>query len=314
MTTKSAPGKAFRKGISLFQLGQLFPNEQSAKKWFEHVIWQGRGPTCPKCKGHKHYTLTSDVSADYECVDCKYQYTVRIGTVMYRSKLPYRTWLYAIYLFTTSLKGVSSMKLHRDLGISQKTAWKLLQKIREGFAQGDDLFTNIAEVDEMFVGGKESNKHDKDKQNQGRGSVGKSIIVGVKERDSKKVKAKVIPDTKKMTLHQFIKDTVEEGSKVYTDEFPSYQGLKKYCHASVWHRANIYVWDGIHTNGIESFWSMFKRAHKGVYHKMSKKHLWRYVNEFATRQCIRELDTMAIMANIAFNFVGKQLPYKKLIV
>lgn len=217
---------------------------------------------------------------------------------MHKSSLDYQTWAIALYLFTSSLKGVSSMKLHRDLDITQKSAWLLVSKLRKAYEKNDPRLEGIVEVDETYVGGKESNKHNKDKLNAGRGTVGKTAVVGMKERESKKVIAKVVENTK-------------EGTEIHTDENKFYKGLENYKTTN--HNVGEYVVGNVHSNGVESFWSMFKRAHKGVYHKMSLKHLVRYVKEFVARNNMREMDTIDQIEYVVENMKGKRLEYKKLI-
>ena len=151
------------------------------------------------------------------------------------------------------------------------------------------------------------------KLKQGRSATGKTAVIGVKERGSKKVKAEVIDNMKRPTLHGFIDENIETGSAVYTDDFKSYEKLDGYGHQSVKHSVGEYVNDQIHINGMESFWSMLKRAHKGTYHKMSVKHLNRYVSEFAGRHNIREQDTIVQMEMLSKGMTNKQLPYKELI-
>ena len=240
-------------------------------------------------------------------------FSLKTGTIMQGSNLGYQVWAIAIYLLTTNLKGVSSMKLHRDLGITQKSAWHLAHRLRQSFKVEDCRFSGTVEVDETYVGGLEKNKHENKKLKQGRGATGKTVVIGVKERESKKVKAEVITNTKRPTLHGFIDENIETGSAVYTDDFRSYEKLDGYDHQSVKHSVGEYVNDQIHINGMESFWSMLKRAHKGTYHKMSKKHLNRYVSEFAGRHNIREQDTIVQMSMLSKGMTNKQLPYKELI-
>ena len=228
------------------------------------------------------------------------------------SNLGYQVWAIAIYQITTNLKGVSSMKLHRDLNISQKSAWHLAHRLRKSFESDGQNFTGTIEVDESYVGGLEKNKHYDKKLNSGRGAVGKAVVVGMKDRKSNQVTAKVVEDTKRKTLHGFINDNVEKGISVYTDDFKSYRQLHGYKHGYVRHSVGEYVDGEIHINGMESFWSMLKRAHKGTFHKMSKKHLDRYVTEFSGRHNVRSLDTTDQMSSLACGMVGKQLKYEDL--
>ena len=315
--TQKAPGKAHRKGITLMELSRMFPDEASARKWFEDHLWPDGVRGCPKC-GSTDTHECSHAKMPYRCRDCGAYFSVKTGTVMQKSKLPLLTWLYAIYLDLTSLKGVSSMKLHRDLGIRQATAWHMLQRIREAFAyEGPNVvFRGPAEVDETYIGGRRanmSNARRKELADTGRGPVGKTAVVGIKDRETKKVAAKVVTRTDGETLQGFVRTHVEPGSTVYSDESSAYEGLHDFEHDAVKHSVSEYVRGNVHTNGVESFWSMLKRAHKGTFHKISPKHLQRYVNEFAGRQNIRESDTIDQMAHVATSMAGKRLQYRDLI-
>ena len=170
------------------------------------------------------------------------------------------------------------------------------------------------EIDETFVGGKRRNMSLKKRAKlEGRGAVGKTAVVGAKDRNTKQVSAKVVPDTKGKTLLKFVRGTVVPEAEVFTDDSPAYHGLSDYSHGSVNHSAQEYVRGQVHTNGIESLWSMLKRGYVGTYHKMSPKHMSRYVREFAGRQNIRDLDTLAQMSFIAKGLDGKLLHYRDLI-
>ena len=186
-----APGKAFRKGITMIELAQMFPNEEAASKWFESIIWADGLRYCPEC-GSVDTHECSHAKMPYRCRDCKKYFSVKTGTVMANSPVPLLKWLYAIYLDVTSLKGVSSMKLHRDIGVTQKTAWHMQQRIREAFKEEGALFNGPVEIDETFIGGLEKNKHGKKKQKAGRGGVGKGIVVGIKDRSTNEIRARVV--------------------------------------------------------------------------------------------------------------------------
>lgn len=311
--TQQAPGKAYREGITLPELFGMFPDDATAERWFAEQRWDDE-PACPYCgslnvqSGAKHKTMP------YRCreKECAKRFSVKTGTVMQSSNLGYQTWAIAIYLVTTSLKGVSSMKLHRDLGITQKAAWHLSHRIRATFALPDDAepMGGPIEVDESFFGGKEGNKHEHRKLKAGRGTVGKTAVVGVKDRATNEVRAKVVDDTRKATLLDFIDAHTEDGTKVYSDEASAYETILE--HEAVRHGVGEYVRGQAHINGMESFWSMMKRGFNGTYHKMSPKHLDRYVNEFSGRHNIREADTVDQMRRVARGLDGKRLRYRDL--
>ena len=305
-----APGKSDRKGIGVLELLDMFPDEESARRWFENLRWPDGERHCPRCGSTKTKTVPNENPMPYHCGDCRKYFSVRTGTVMRRSSTPLRKWVVAMYLMTTNLKGVSSMKLHRDLGIAQSTAWTMAQKIRQGWIR-DNKLGGTVEVDETFIGGKEKNKHE-DKRRHTRGPSGKTVIVGMKAREANKIVAKPVPERTKEEMHGFIGSNVSPEAKVYTDDHRSYIGLP-YDHESVNHSVGEYVRNQAHTNGIESFWAMLKRGYNGTYHRMSEKHLERYVTEFAGRHNVRELDTIDQMEFLAKGMVGKKLPYKELV-
>ena len=250
----------------------------------------------------------------YRCRDCRGHFSVTKGTVMQSSKLGLQKWAIALYMMTTGLKGTASMKVYRELGVTQKTAWFLMQRIREGFLGDPVQLSGPVEVDETYFGGKLRNmSRTRRKQFSGRGPSGKTAVVGAKDRGTKLVSAKVVEDTTGRTLLGFIREAVTPGAEVFTDDSTSYRGMEGYGHDSVNHSAREYVRGRVHTNGIESLWSMLKRGYIGTYHKMSPKHLHRYVKEFAGRQNIREFGTLDQMRLVAMGLVGKRLRYKDLI-
>ncbi len=238
-------------------------------------------------------------------------FTLKTGTIMARSKLDYRTWAIAAYLIVTNLKGISSMKIYRELNITQKSAWHLLHRLRKAYEIGSFNFQGPVEVDESYFGGKESNKHVNKKLYAGRGTVGKTVVVGMKDRKTNQIKTKVVPDTTSKTLQNFVQDNTAEDAMIYTDDHTSYTGLPK--HDTVKHSVGEYVKGHAHVNGVESFWATLKRGYHGVYHQMSKQHLHRYVSEFSGRHNARELDTEEQMGRLIANGRGKKLRYQDLI-
>ena len=310
----NAPGQHYRKGISLIEAVKKFGDDASAEAWFVERRWPD-GIQCIQCDSKRIATRKPNARRKtpvYHCNDCKKDFTVKAGTIMHDSRLPLSKWAMAFYLFSTNLKGVSSMKLHRDLEITQKSAWHLAHRIRETWNDATEKFVGEVEVDETYVGGKEGNKHAHKKLHAGRGTVGKTAVVGMRDRDTGDVKAEVVEAVDRPTLHEFVAENTAPDTIVYTDEAKAYIGMPR-KHGTVKHSVGEYVNGQIYTNGVESFWSMLKRGYMGTYHHMSDKHLQRYVNEFAGRHNSRPLDTRHQMASAVRNAVGKRLQYKDLI-
>ena len=311
---QNAPGKHYRKGITLIEAVQKFGDDAAAEAWFVERRWPD-GIRCVQCDSNRIATRKPDPKRKtpvYHCNDCKKDFTVKTGTIMHDSRLSLSKWAMAFYLFSTNLKGVSSMKLHRDLGITQKSAWHLAHRIRETWDDATEKFAGEVEVDETYMGGKEGNKHAKDKLHAGRGTVGKTAVAGMKERESNKIRAAVVQATDKPTLQGFVVDNTEDDTIIYTDDARAYSGLPR-RHAPVKHSVGEYVREQAHTNGMESFWSMLKRGFTGTYHQMSPKHLHRYIDEFQGRHNVRPLDTEAQMAGLVHGADRKRLRYQDLI-
>ena len=307
-------GEAFRERISLIELFQRFLDNATAEAWFAEQRWPDGNPVCPQC-GHGDVQVgAAHASQRYRCRhrECGRRFSVKIGTVMEGSNITCQKWAIAIYLVVTSLKGVSSMKLHRDLKISQKSAWHLAHRIRAAWSSDiGDLFDGPAEVDESCFGGKERNEHPSKRLNAGRGTVGKTVVAGVKDRQSNRISAAVVPTTRKRDRHGFVAARVELGATIYTDELASYRGLPN--HRTVNHGVGQFVSRQAHVSGMESFWAMMKRGYYGTYQRMSPMHLDRYVDEFSGRHNGRCGATVAQMIGVARGMVGRRLRYRDLI-
>ncbi len=313
--TQTGPGKAHRKGLSLVDVIRMFPDDATAEAWIAGIRWPN-GSECPRCGCTNVQHPTAHKTMPHRCRgnSCRRFFSVRVGTVMQDSKLGYQEWAIATYLYNTSLKSVSSMKLRRDLGISQKSAWHLAHRIRECW---DDLHAEAmrgpVEVDETYAGGRAKNMHARVRRERitGRGAVDKTAVVGARDRGTGRVAAGVVDKTDAATLQGFVTDRSAPGAMVYSDDHKAYRGLPR--HETVRHSVAEYVNGQARVNGIESFWAGLKRGYHGTFHHISLDHLHRYVSEFAGRHNRRGLDTGRMMAAMVQGMVGKHLPYAELV-
>lgn len=304
---------------SFIELLNYFNDDQTCIEYLEHYRWQN-GIICPFC-GHKHVYVTS---RGYKCANknCYKKFTVTVGTIFENSKIKLNIWFAAIYICSSHKKGISSSQLSRDLGITQKTAWFMLHRIREIMITNNNnvsgSLSGIIQADETFVGGKNKNRH-KDKKvehSQGRSYKDKTPVFGL--MNDSQVNIFVIKDTKATTLKPIIKSMVEDGSVIVTDEWHGYNNLSNedngYKHMVINHNLKEYMTDdGYHTNGIEGFWGLFKRGIYGIYHYVSPAHLDKYCNEFAYRYNTRILNDFDRFRLSLTKVSKSRLTYKRLI-
>jgi len=302
-----------RTTISTFQLFEIFPDEDAARKYLEDRLWPS-GPVCPTCKGQDR--LTTRKKGFHRCNACQVDFTIRTGTIFGRSHIPLHKWVHAMYLLVTARKGISSLQLAKQIGISQHAAWFMLQRLREACSTPDsqDKLRGVIEIDEAFFGGKEANKHERKKLHAGRGAVGKTAVLGMRERGGR-TRAKVTVLRTLDNIQGQIHANIEVGSQLYTDDHMVFSGLDGlfFRHESVNHALGEYARGAASTNSIESVWAVLKRGIFGVYHSASPKHLGRYVDEFAFRlnQGNVRRHTLARLDSLIDAVVGKRITYKQ---
>jgi transposase-like protein len=298
---------------TLIEAIRYFADPDTCLKFVAELRWP-HGPECPECKGKKLSFLST--RRLWKCKACKKQFSVKVGTIFEDSALGLDKWLAAIWLIANAKNGISSYEIHRSIGITQKSAWHMLHRIRLAMQTGtfDKQLSGHVESDETFIGGKAKFMHASKRADriQGRGTVGKTIVQGILERGGH-VRVNVVPDQKKGTLQNNVRKHVKPGSSISTDTLRSYVGLdSQYIHGMVDHSAGVYVDGKVHTNGMENFWSLVKRCIKGTYVAVAPWHLFRYLDEETFRFNGRSGNDGDRFLNVVRQIVGKRLMFKEL--
>lgn len=287
-----------------------FANPDNALNFMIALRWPDK-ITCPRCQSDLHSFIST--RRTWQCKACKKMFTVKLGTIMEDSPIGLDKWLSAIWMICGAKNGISSYEIHRGLGITQKSAWFLMHRIRLAMQTGTfEKLNGQVEADETFIGGKARFMHRNRRERviTGTGGAGKVAVMGLLERHGE-VRVKVVADRRKATLQAEVKENVESGSELFTDALKSYAGLNEYVHQVIDH-AEKYVDGQIHTNGLENFWSLLKRCIKGTYVSVEPFHLFRYLDEQSFRFNNRKVTDQLRFLAVSRLIVGRRLTYKQL--
>lgn len=301
---------------NLVQLTSYFDSEEKCREYLRFLRWEDGEPHCIHCGHEKCYKFKGGKT--FKCADknCAKRFSITKGTIFESTKIPLRKWYIAIYLMTSHKKGISSHQLARDLGIHQKSAWHMAHRIREMLKEtAPEMLEDVVEIDETLVGGREENKHlnKRTKGTRGRSLKTKVGVFGILERGGK-VRAWPCKALDMKTLYPLIFQNVHPQATIYSDEYGAYRNLgRTYDHQLIRHKIGQYADGPVSTNGIENFWSIFKRGIIGIYHHCSGKHMARYCDEFSYRFNTRELGEGTRFDSALQNANGRRLKYLKLI-
>lgn len=299
---------------TLLDLTTAIPDEDAAVAHFTAIRWKG-GAFCPYCAGRKVYTFADKKTHKCAAKGCAKRFSIKVGTIFEDSKVPIRKWLMAIWLLTSHKKGVASTTLARDVGVTQKTAWFMLHRLRHAAVTKsfNAPLAGTVEADETFVGGKEKNKHASKRTGDTKGGKGKAVVFGMVERGGD-LRMMHVADLKARNVHATVGEHVAPGSNLMTDEHTSFAGLQgRYNHHTVNHAKGEYVRHFVlHTNTIEGAWSLLKRQIVGIHHFVTAKHLGRYVAEAEWRYNRRKVADAARVDALIAGSDGR-LTYKALI-
>lgn len=308
ITSPSLPAQLLP-DLTVIEAVRHFSDERNAEQWFVEQLWPN-GLACPFCGSISPTRTPTRKPMPFWCHDCRKYFSVRTGTPMARSNVSLSKWAMATYFYVTRPKGISSVQLGKDVGVSQRTAWFMLHRLREGGRQESVTMQGPVEVDEALVGGIERFKH-ADKKLHERWYSGKMKVVGIVDRPSNRLVARVTNVVDSGTLQWFIRQHTNPRAMIYTDQAAYYLGLP--LHGSVNHSKGQYVDGDITTNAIESVWAILKRMWHGTYHWFSRKHVQRYLFELEARHNLRPLSPLGRMSTVVRGMVGRSMSYRELV-